>query len=106
MCIFCKIINKESPSTVILEDKNFICIKNIYPQSPIHVLIIPKIHLESIASLEDSHENLMWKMLLFARDVWKELNLSWYRLQFNVWADWWQEIAHIHLHLLANKVKI
>lgn len=93
------------PSNSVFEDENFIAIKTINPQAPIHLLIIPKKHIESIVHLEDNDKDLMGLLLLCARDVGKKLNLSWYRLQFNVWKDWWQEIMHIHLHLLANKAK-
>ncbi|EKE26223.1 MAG: protein kinase C inhibitor [uncultured bacterium (gcode 4)] len=102
MCIFCKIISKEIPSSPIYENDSYIVLNDLHPKSPIHMLIIPKKHIETITDLEDNDEELIWWMFLLARDIAKDKNISWYKLQFNVWKDWWQEIFHIHLHFLAN----
>lgn len=102
MCIFCKIINWEIPSTPVFENDDFIVVNDLYPKAKLHLLLIPKIHVESISHLEDSHSDLMWKLFLLARDIAKERWIDWYRLQFNVGKWWWQEIMHIHLHFLAN----
>ncbi len=101
-CIFCKIINKEISSDFIFEDEDIIVINDVHPKSRIHMLIIPKKHIFTISELEDIDQSLIWKMFLIARNLAKEKNISWYKLMFNVWKEWWQEVMHIHLHFLAN----
>lgn len=102
MCIFCKIINKEISSDPIFENENYIVLNDLYPKANIHMLIIPKKHIETINDIEDSDEALIWWMFLLARDLAKEKWISWYQLKFNVWKEWWQEIFHIHLHFMAD----
>lgn len=101
-CIFCKIINKEIPVETVFEDDNYIVINDIHPKAKVHMLLIPKKHIETINDLENNDRNLVWWLLLLARDLSKKLNIQGYKLQFNVWEAWWQEVMHIHLHFLAN----
>lgn len=101
-CIFCKIINKDIPVTVVFEDENYIVINDIHPKAKVHMLLIPKKHIETINDLEDNGSALVWWLLLLARDLSAKLNIPGYKLQFNVWKAWWQEVMHIHLHFLAN----
>lgn len=101
-CIFCKIASSEILSEFLYESDNVFVIKDLYPKAKVHYLIIPKKHISTITDLEDSDSNLIWEMFLLARDIAKKENINWYKLQFNVWKDWWQEIMHIHLHFLAN----
>lgn len=102
MCIFCKIINKEIPSEPVISNDDFIVLNDLHPKAKIHLLIIPRKHIETITDLEDSDSDLIWKMFLLARDIAKQRWIDWYRLQFNVGKWWWQEVFHIHLHFLAN----
>lgn len=101
-CIFCKIINKEEPATVEYEDDEIIVIKNIRPISEIHLLVIPKKHIESIAHLEPEDKDLMGRLILVAQKVGKDKNLKGYKLSFNVGRDCGQVIDHIHMHLLSG----
>lgn len=102
MCIFCKIINKEIPSSPVYEDDNYIVLNDINPKAKIHMLLIPKKHIETINDLADEDNILIWNLFLLARDIAKEKGIDGYKLQFNVWKQWWQEVMHIHLHFLAN----
>lgn len=102
MCIFCKIINKEFSSSPIFENDDYIVLNDINPKARIHMLLIPKKHIETINHLSDNDSNLVWGLFLLARDLAKEKWIEGYKLQFNVWKDWWQEVMHIHLHFLAN----
>ena len=102
-CIFCKIIKKEIPAKIRLENDDFIAFDDINPKASIHVLLIPKKHIHSIAGAEDSDFELIGKMLMTARDLAKELNLtSGYRLVFNNGADSGAEVDHLHLHILGG----
>ena len=103
MSIFTKIIAKEIPSTIIYEDEKIIVIKDINPQAKTHLLIIPKKEIETINDLEENDKELLAEMFFVAKKVAKDLWISeWYKLHFNVWKKWWQEVMHIHLHLLSD----
>ncbi|MDD2565316.1 MAG: histidine triad nucleotide-binding protein [Candidatus Gracilibacteria bacterium] len=101
-CIFCKIINKEIPVETVFEDDNYIVINDIHPKAKVHMLLIPKKHIETINDLENNDRNLVGGLLLLARDLSKKLNIQGYKLQFNVGEAGGQEVMHIHLHFLAN----
>lgn len=102
-CIFCKIVNKEIPADIVYEDDNYLAFKDINPKAPIHILIIPKKHLESFHLIKDNVDKELVKWLL---DVaWKlidKLNLDWCQLHMNSGKNHWQEVMHIHLHLLSK----
>jgi histidine triad (HIT) family protein len=102
MCIFCKIVADEIPSKKVLEDDNFLAFHDINPAAPIHILIIPKEHIESFNEVDSK---TMAKMTPFIQKVAKELGVveSGYKLQTNVGKGGGQEIFHLHFHLLANK---
>lgn len=103
MTIFKKIIDREIPSEIVYEQENIIVIRDINPRAKIHLLIIPKLEIPTINDLEDSHRELLADMLFVAKKIAWELGIAeWYKLHFNVWEKWWQEIMHIHLHLLSD----
>lgn len=104
-CLFCKIANKEVPSTIVYEDKNFIAFNDIFPKAPVHVLIIPKIHIDSVSSLEEGNQELLGKIWYVAQRIGKELGVSesGYRLVVNNRKNAGQEIDHLHLHLIGGK---
>ena len=103
-CIFCKIIQKEIPSEFIYEDNEIIAFNDINPKAKHHILIVPKKHIPTINDLNESEKDdiLVAKMILVARDIAKEKELSGYNLQFNVGESAGQIVFHIHLHLLSN----
>ncbi len=101
--IFTKIINKEIPSNIVYEQENIIVIKDINPEAKTHLLIIPKKEIPTINDILDEDRELISEMFFVAKKIAKDLNISeWYKLHFNVWEKWWQEVMHIHLHLLSN----
>jgi histidine triad (HIT) family protein len=101
MCIFCKIINDEIPSNRVLEDDNFIAFHDINPIAPVHLLIIPKIHVENF---QDVKPDMMALMTTFIQSVAKKMGLdeSGYRLIVNNGDDGGQEVPHLHFHLLGG----
>ena len=101
-CIFCKIINKEIPTNLIFENDNFVAFNDIKPKAKIHILIVPKKHIESIKTIEDSDKDLMGELLLVAKKIAKEKNMEGYELIFNVGREGGQLIDHLHLHLLSS----
>ena len=101
-CVFCKIAGKEKEADLVFEDDRFVVFKDIKPSAKIHLLIVPKKHINSVAHLEDADAVLAGQMILVARDTAKKLGLSGYKLLFNVGRDGGQIVDHIHMHLLAN----
>ncbi len=101
--LFTKIIQREIPSEIIYEQSDIIVIKDIHPQAKTHLLIIPKKEIKTINDLEEIDRNLIAEMFFVAKKVAKDLKIDeGYKLHFNVWEKGWQEIMHIHLHLLSN----
>ena len=101
--IFTKIIAREIPADIVYEDDKIIVIKDINPKAKIHLLIIPKKEIPTINDLEESDKELLADMFFVAKEIAKDLKIEeWYQLHFNVWKKWWQEVMHIHLHLLSN----
>ncbi len=104
-CIFCKIINKEIPSTIVIEDEKLIAIEDLTPQAPIHILIIPKKHFSTQLDCTDVDTELLGHMLLTANKIAKEKGVSdqGFRVSMNT-NDWGgQTVFHIHMHFLAGR---
>jgi len=101
MCIFCKIINNEIPSNIILENDDFIAFHDINPKAPIHVLAIPKIHVDSFNEVSPQSMKGMTK---FIQDVAKEMGIdkSGYRVITNVGDNGGQEVKHLHFHIVGG----
>lgn len=101
-CIFCKIIAKEIPAEVLFEDNDLIVIKDAKPSAPIHHLIIPKEHIQSVAHLEEKNSAIIAKIFLAAKEDAKKAGLKGYKTVFNVGPGGGQIINHLHLHLLGG----
>ncbi|MFC3908899.1 histidine triad nucleotide-binding protein [Legionella dresdenensis] len=104
-CLFCKIIHKEISANVVFEDSEIIAFRDIKPQAPAHLLIIPKKHIATINDADSNDEQLLGRLILTAKKLAKSEMLSekGYRLVFNVNPEGGQEIYHIHLHLLGGR---
>lgn len=102
-CIFCKIVRKEIPAKVVYEDEDLLAFHDINPQAPIHILFIPKKHIESLDSLNDSDAELIGKIHLKIRDIARlhGLDKTGYRVVNNTGKDGGQTVFHIHFHLLG-----
>lgn len=104
-CIFCKIVNKEIPATVVYEDEYFLAFNDINPVAETHMLIIPKEHISTLLELNDSHKEIASRLLYTAKEIARQKNLKGYKLHMNVGEEGGQVVMHIHLHLLAGKAK-
>ncbi len=102
MCIFCKIIAGEIPNKTVLENDNFLAFEDINPSAKIHVLIIPKVHIQSFNEMTP---NIMAEMTTFIQEVALTLGVKsdGYRLITNIGKLGGQEVEHIHFHLLAGE---
>ena len=103
--IFKKIIDREIKSEIVYEDQNVICINDINPQAPIHLLIIPKKIIETINDIDIDNKHLIADMVFAAKKIAKNLKIDkeGYRLVFNCNDDGGQTVYHIHMHFLAGR---
>ncbi|MEA2112156.1 MAG: histidine triad nucleotide-binding protein [Campylobacterota bacterium] len=101
MCIFCKIVNKEIPSNSVLEDDDFLAFHDLNPKAPVHILVIPKLHVDSFNEVS---ADIMAKMTLFMQKVATEVGVekSGYRIITNIGDNGGQEVKHLHFHLLGG----
>lgn len=99
-CIFCKIISGEIPSKKVYENDYVIAINDLHPKAKVHVLVIPKVHVDSFNELED--EKLMSEIFKGIKEVVKKLGLKAYRLHVNTGSEEGQVIFHLHFHILSN----
>ena len=102
-CLFCKIIAKEIPATIVAEDAHCLAFRDLHPQAPVHVLVIPKEHVPSLNQVTDPVT--LGRVLAFARDVAAELGVaeSGYRVVINTNADGGQTVFHLHAHVLGGR---
>ncbi|MEO6118700.1 MAG: histidine triad nucleotide-binding protein [Methylotenera sp.] len=105
-CIFCKIVNGSIPSKKIYEDDEVIAFNDIRPLAKVHFLIVPKLHVESLASCDIQHQHLLSKMLLLAPKLAQEQGLTGFRTMINTGADGGQEVFHIHFHVFGGSDKL
>ena len=102
--VFSRIIRKEIPADILYEDDEVLAFKDIHPIAPVHVLIVPKAPIESIATMADADVAVVGKLFLVARNIARDLKISekGYKLLIRVGEDGGQEVAHLHLHLLGG----
>lgn len=103
-CIFCKIVKGEIPTTKILENDNVIAFNDINPKAKVHILIVPKRHIESLKDLKQEDKGLIGELVLAAQKVAKDKKLEGYKLVINVGREGGQLVDHLHLHLLGGDV--
>ncbi|MCH7964419.1 MAG: histidine triad nucleotide-binding protein [Bacteroidetes bacterium] len=104
--IFSKIINKEIPADIVFESDNILAFKDINPQAPVHILIIPKIEIPKVTDLNGKeHASLLGEMIDAANKLAKEngIDESGFRLVLNCGDNGGQEVYHLHLHLLGGR---
>lgn len=104
-CLFCRIAAQEIPAQELYRDSEIMAFRDITPQAPTHLLIIPVAHTPSVAELSDRDQTTVGKLILVARDLAREQGLErdGYRLIINTRAHAGQEVDHLHLHLLGGE---
>lgn len=104
-CLFCQFAAKKISTNVVFEDKDMIVFRDINPQAPVHLLMCPKKHIESINELKEAETQIVARMISQAKILAKEFNLKdrGYRLVINTGKSAGQEIKHLHIHLLGGK---
>ncbi len=102
-CIFCKIAAKEIPAGIVYEDDDMLCFKDINPAAPVHLLLIPKIHFDSLAHAEAGHETLLGKMMLNVPKIAQQAGLSnGFKTLINTGKGGGQEVFHLHIHIMGT----
>lgn len=101
-CIFCKIVEGSIPSKKVYEDDDVVVFHDIHPIAPVHILIVPKAHIESLASCDVSHQALLGKMLGLAPKLATELGLKGFRAMINTGREGGQEVFHLHVHVFGG----
>ena len=103
-CVFCKIISGEIPSEKVYERENVVAFKDINPMAPVHILIIPKVHIEGANALDADNVGVVSEIMLAARQLAESFNLdNGWRLVTNVGENGGQTVKHLHFHLLGGK---
>lgn len=103
-CIFCQIAAKEMAADLVYEDEQLVAFPDINPQAPVHLLIIPKRHMESLAETQVEHGELLASMLLTAKDLARKYDLTeGYRVVANIGEAGGQTVPHLHFHLLGGR---
>lgn len=103
-CLFCKIVNREVPSEFLYEDDDYVVFRDINPAAPVHLLLVPKLHIRSINDLVPDHDGLVGRLFILAGKMAEQAGVSQsgYKLLFNVEKGGGQEIFHLHLHLIGG----
>lgn len=103
-CLFCRIIKGEIPSNKVYEDEEVLAFNDINPAAPIHVLVIPKKHITSLATMEDGEENVISHIYKVINEIAEKQGFKekGYRVIVNCGKDGGQEVDHLHFHLLAG----
>ncbi|MBI4498886.1 MAG: histidine triad nucleotide-binding protein [Chloroflexi bacterium] len=104
-CIFCRIVAGEIPSDMVYQDPEVIAIRDIRPQAPLHVLVLPRTHLVSLAEVDAAQAPLLGRMLLVVKQVAEEAGVTQggYRVITNIGRDSGQEVPHLHWHVLGGR---
>ncbi len=102
-CLFCKIIAGEIPSAKVFENDKILAFKDIHPQAPVHILIIPKEHYDSVNALTEDSAAVTGDIMLAAKQLAEEFHLEkGYRLITNIGEDGGQTVKHLHFHLIGG----
>ncbi len=104
-CVFCRIVAGEIPADIVFQDGELLAFRDIKPQAPTHILIIPKAHIASLNDITTKHQELMGRIILLAKDLAEKEGISdkGYRLSVSTGADGGQLVPHIHFHLLGGR---
>lgn len=99
-CIFCKIIRGDFNTEFVYENEHLVVFKDINPKAPVHLLVVPKIHVPSLNELDD--KDLLGELMLGVKEATKKVGLKSYRTQINTGKEAGQEVFHLHIHVLGK----
>ncbi len=104
-CIFCQIIAGRVPANIVYQDEDFLAFRDILPRAPIHVLIIPKIHITSVTELTEEQQGLVGRLIVIAKNLAEKEGIArnGYRLVINCGPEGGQLVPHLHLHLIGGR---
>ncbi|HUR33998.1 MAG TPA: histidine triad nucleotide-binding protein [Vicinamibacterales bacterium] len=104
-CLFCKIVSREIPASIVYEDDRVLAFNDINPQAPTHVLIVPKQHIGTLNDLQQGHDPIVGELVRRAAAIASErgIDVSGYRTVFNTNRDAGQTVFHIHLHVIGGR---
>jgi len=103
-CLFCRIVKKEIPSAIVYEDAEWVAFKDIHPQAPVHVLIVPKKHFDDHLALKDEDRNWIGGWHALASRLAKDLKIEdGFRLVVNCKERAGQTVNHLHMHLMGGR---
>ena len=104
-CLFCRIVRKEIPASIVYEDDRVLAFNDINPQAPMHVLVIPKRHIDSLNALAAADDGLVGEMVRRAAAIARDKGFAdrGFRTVFNTNAEAGQTVFHVHLHVLAGR---
>jgi len=103
-CLFCRIASHELPASVLLDEPDLLAFKDINPQAPTHVVLIPRAHIDRVSNATPAHTALLGQLILAANRLARQLQLAdGYRLVINCGAQAGQSVDHLHLHLLGGR---
>ena len=105
-CIFCKIIKKQIPCEIVYEDDKVLGFKDISPQAPVHIVIIPKEHFDDLNCIKEEQTEIIGHIFIVAKKIAKTLDIaeSGYRVVTNCGEQGGQSVEHIHFHLLGGRM--
>lgn len=102
-CIFCKIVDKHIPAGVVYEDDEMLCFKDINPAAPVHLLLIPKAHFDSLAHARAEHEALLGRMMMKVPQIAAANGLTeGFKTHINTGKGGGQEVFHLHIHIMGR----
>lgn len=104
-CLFCRISKKQLPANIVAEADNWVAFTDIYPKAPIHILVIPKQHITSLAEAQSNDSELLGELLVAVADIAKEQGIDedGYRTVINTRSHGGQEVDHLHIHILGGE---
>ena len=103
-CLFCRIVAKEIPAEVVLDRDDVLAFRDVNPQAPTHVLVIPKHHVASLEALADDHGELIASLVRATNEVARQEGVAGgFRVVTNIGADAGQSVGHLHLHVLGGR---
>lgn len=102
-CLFCQIASYKVPSTIRFEDAEIIAFNDIAPKAPVHILIVPKTHIESISTMNEDEASIVSRLVIVAKRIANDIDMTDFRLVFNSGIDAGMGVDHLHMHLIGGK---